>query len=86
MTKSETTIDKAPDVKEPSIWIYIISVSLSIVLIITISRSVFNLVPERSDFVETETVANEAYKKYSHQLDALSEKSAKEIVATTKGS
>ena len=55
-------------------------------MIISICRFVFNLVPERVDFFVTEKVANEAYEKYSYQLEALSEKSAKEIVAAGKES
>ena len=86
MTELSDERDREPEIASPSIWSYIISVSVSIVLIISICRFVFNLVPERVDLFETEKVANEAYKKYSYQLEALSEKSAKEIKAAGKES
>jgi hypothetical protein len=68
------------------VWRYMIYVSLSIVLIIGVSNFVFNLVIERSEFTETEKVANETYKKYSQRLDTISEMYAKEIEATKEKS
>jgi hypothetical protein len=72
--------------KSLSVWRYMIYVSLSIVLIIGVSNFVFNLVTERSGFIETEKVANETYKKYSQRLDTISEMYAKEIEATKEKS
>ena len=86
MTELSTTKDKNSDDREPSVWNYIIGVSVSIVMIITISQFVFDLVPERSEFIETEKVANETYKEFSQQLEAISEKSAKELEALKKKS
>ena len=84
MSEISATVDRESVSKDPSIWSYIISVSVSIVLIIGISQFVFNLVPERSEFVETEKVADETYKKFSQRLEAMSKVSAKEMEATKK--
>ena len=86
MTELSTARDQTSVISNPSVWNYIISVAVSIVLIIMISRFVFNLVPERSEFVETEKVANEAYKKYSQRLKAISNGSAREINKTKQNS
>ena len=50
-------------------------------LIIAISRFALYLIPERSEFVRTEKVANETYEQYSQQLEAICNESAKEIEA-----
>jgi hypothetical protein len=84
MAELSTTKDKKADERNPSILNYIIGVSLSIVLIIGISQFVFNLVPKRSEFVDTEKVANETYKQYSQRLDAISKIYAKELEAINK--
>jgi hypothetical protein len=84
MTESDPTIDRKSDKKEPSILIYIISVSVSIVMIITISKLVFNLIPERSEFVYTEKVADETYKEFSQRLETISKEYIKEIKAKEK--
>ena len=81
MSEISATVDRKSVSKAPSTWNYILGVSLSIVLIITISRLVFNLVPERSEFVYTEKVAKETYEQYSQQLEAIRNESAKEIKA-----
>ena len=83
---STTTGDMKSEAKSLSVWRYMIYVSLSIVLIIAVSNFVFNLVTERSRFIETEKVANETYKKYSQRLDTISEMYAKEIEATKEKS
>jgi uncharacterized protein YqhQ len=80
--ESDATKDSKPDNRKPSAWIYIIGVSVSVVMIVLISRFVFNLVPARSEFVDTEKVANETYQEFSQQLEAISAKSAKEFEAT----
>lgn len=82
MTELNTTGDTESDARSPSVWLYIISVSLSILLIVALSNFVFNLVPERSEFLGTEIVANETFKKYSQRLEAITEKYAKEIEVT----
>ena len=74
MTDLSISKDRAPEISKPSIWNYIISVAVSIVLIITITRLAFNLVPERSPFVDTEKVANETYTNYFERLDSISKK------------
>jgi hypothetical protein len=86
MVESVTEKGRNSDSKEPSVFIYIISVTVSIALIIGISQFAFSLVPERSEFIKTERVADETYKEFSHRLETISEKSAKEIKATRKDS
>ena len=83
---SQAQKSKKSENREPSILIFIISVSVSIALIIGISQFAFSLVPERSEFIKTERVADETYKEFSHRLETISEKSAKEIKATRKDS
>ena len=68
MVEPITQKGKKSDNREPSILIYIISVSVSIALIIGISQLAFSLVPERSDFIETTRVADETYLKFSYRL------------------
>ena len=79
-----TGIDKKSDDTNPSFWEYSIFVSLSIVLIVLIGNFVFSLVPERSEFVGAEKVADETYKLYSHRLDLISKKYEKELEAVEK--
>jgi hypothetical protein len=71
--------DQTPEISTPSIWNYIISVAVSIVLILTIPRLAFNLVPERPQFVDTEKAANETYANYFQKLDSISKKYEKEF-------
>ena len=68
----------------PSILIFIIGVLASIVMMITISRLVFNLVPARSEYFHTEEVALETYKEVSQRLEAISKGYVKEIEAKEK--
>ena len=84
MTELSISKDRAPEISKPSIWNYIISVAVSIALIITISRLVFNLVPERSPFADTEKVANETYANYFQKLDSMSKKYEKEFKSLKK--
>ena len=84
MVESITEKDRESDKREPSIWIYIIGVLVSTVMVITISRFVFNLLPARSDFFYTEKVANEAFKKFSQRLEAISKEYVREIEAKEK--
>ena len=85
MSEFATSIDRGSDVTNPSFWGYIIYVSISIMLIITIGKIVLNLAPERSEFAATEKVANESYRQYSHRLDTISKTYAKEIESMKKG-
>ena len=78
MSEFGATADRESEIANPSIWNYIIGVSVSMALIIGISYFVFNLVPERSDLVETKKMADEAYKKFSQRLEAIKKESAKE--------
>ena len=84
MVESITQKGKKSENKEPSILIYIISVSISIALIIGISQSAFSLVPERSEIIETTRVADEAYKKISYRLETISKEYFKKIKAIEK--
>ena len=84
MVESITEKNRKSDNREPSILIFIIGVLASIVMIITISRLVFNLVPARSEFVYTEEVAFETYKEVSQRLEAISNAYVKEIEAKEK--
>ena len=84
MAELITETDRESDKREPSIWIYIIGVLVSTVMIITTSRFVFNLLPARSDFFYTEKVANEAFKKFSQRLEAISKEYVREIEAKEK--
>ena len=79
LVESITEKDRESDNREPNIWIYIIGMLVSIVMIITISRFAFNLIPAKSEFFYTEKVANEAYKKFSQRLEAISKEYVKEI-------
>jgi hypothetical protein len=72
--------------RQPIIFIYIMCVFVVIALIIGISQFVFNLAPERSEFIETERLAEETSQKFSLRLETIREKSAKEIKATRKNS
>ena len=81
MAELNTTGDTESEATNPGIWKYMIFVLLSIVLIVAVSNFVFNLVPERSEFIGTEKVANETFKKYSQRLEAISQKFANEIRA-----
>ncbi len=72
------------DNKEPSILIFIIGVSVSIVMMIAIGRLVFNLVPARSEFVYTEEVAFETYEEVSQRLEEIRKAYVKEIEAKEK--
>lgn len=82
MTELSIARDRESKITIPSIWSYIISVLVSIVLIIVMTRFFFNLVLERSEIFETQKVANETLKNYSQRLEAISEKFEKEIEAT----
>jgi len=73
--------DKEFQVQKAGVWEYIIYVSLSIGLIVVVSKFVFNLVPKRSELVRTEKVAIKTYRQYSQRLDAISIKYAKELEA-----
>ncbi len=84
MSEFGATADRESEIANPSIWNYVIGVSVSMALIIGISQFVFDLVPERSEFVETEKVADETYKKFSQRLEAISKESVKEMEATKK--
>ena len=84
MTELSISKDRAPEISNPSIWNYIISVAVSIVLIITISRLVFDRVAERSEFGNTENVANETYTNYFQKLDSISKKYEKESESLKK--
>ena len=84
MTELSISRDQTPEISKPSIWNYIISVAVSIVLIITISRLVFDMVPERSEFANKENVANETYTNYFERLDSISKKYAKEFESLKK--
>ena len=64
--------------KGPSIWEYILYVSISIALIIAAGKYIMNLVPERAGLVKTKKTAIETYKQYSQRLDAISKKYANE--------
>ena len=84
MTEFNTTIDRKSGDKNPSVWEYMIYVSVAIVVIIAVSIFVFDLFPERSEYFETENVAIETYKSYSQRLNAISEKYAKEMETIEK--
>ena len=84
MAESISEKNRKSDNREPSIWIFIIGVLASIVMMITISRFVFNLIPERSEFVYTEEVAFETYEEVSQRLEAISKAYVKEIEAKEK--
>jgi len=84
MSEFGATADRESEIANPSIWNYIIGVSVSMALIIGISQFVFNLVPERSELVGTEEVADEIYKKFSQRLEAIKKESAKEMEATKR--
>jgi len=84
MSELGATVDRESEIANPSIWNYIIGVSVSMALIIGISQFVFDLVPERSEFIETEKVANDTYKKYTQRLEAIKKESAKEMEATKR--
>jgi uncharacterized protein YpmS len=84
MSELNTAIDRKSDDKSPSIWEYMIYVSLAIVVVIAVSISVFDLFPERSEYFETENAANQTYKSYSQRLNAISEKYAKEMETIEK--
>ena len=84
MIETSTTVDRESISKDPSIWNYFIGVSISIVLIITIAQLVFHLVQERSEFVDTEKVANETYNNYFDRLDSISKKYEKEFKSLNK--
>ena len=70
--------------REPSILTFIIGVLVSIVMIVTISQLVFNLVPARTEFVYTEEVAFETYKAVSQRLEDISKTYVKEIESKEK--
>ncbi len=84
MAELSTTKDRKSDDREPSVWEYFICVSLSIGLIIAAGKIVLSLILEKSKLVETEKVANQTYQKYSQQLEAISEMSAKELESLKK--
>jgi hypothetical protein len=65
-------------VKGPSIWEYILYVSISIALIIAAGKYIMDLAPERSGLVKTKKTAIETYQHYSQRLDAISKKYASE--------
>ena len=84
MSELVATADRESEIANPSVWSYIISVSVSIVLITGISKFALNLVPERTEFVGTEKVANETYKKFSQRLETIKKESVKDMEATKK--
>ena len=84
MSELNSAIDRKSGSKNPSVWKYMIYVSLAIVIIMRVSISVFNLFPERSEYFEGENTANQTYKIYSQRLNAISEKFAKELETTEK--
>jgi hypothetical protein len=84
MDESISEKNRNSDNREPSILIFIIGVLASIVMMITITRLVLNLVPARSEFVYTEEVAFETYKEVSQRLEALRKAYVEEIEAKEK--
>ena len=84
MSELNTAIGRKSGDKNPSLWEYMICVSLAIVVVIVVSISVFDLFPERSEYFEPENVAIETYKSYSQRLNAISEKYAKEMETIEK--
>jgi hypothetical protein len=84
MSELNAAIDRKSDDKNPSVWEYMIYVSLAIVVVIAVSISVFDLFSERLEYFETENVAIETYKSYSQRLNAISEKYAKEMETIEK--
>jgi hypothetical protein len=84
MDESISERNRKSDNREPSILVFIVGVLVSIVMMITISRLVFNLVPARSEFVYTEEVAFETYKEVSQRLEAIRKAYFKEIEAKEK--
>ena len=84
MDESILEKNRNSDNREPSILIFIIGVLVSILMMITICRLVFNLVPARSEFVYTEEVAFETYKEVSQRLEAIRKAYVKEIEAKEK--
>ena len=84
MVELITQKGKKSENREPSILIYIISVSVSMALIIGISQFAFSLVPERSEFIGTTRVADETYKKFSYRLETISKEYSKKIEAIEK--
>ena len=84
MTELNTTKDGESEIRTPTGWKRIISVSLPIALIIAISIFVFDLFPERSENFKKDNVGIETYKSYSLRLDAISERHVKELETSDK--
>ena len=84
MSELITAKGRKTDNKNPSVWEYMVYVSLVILVVIAVSISVFDLFPERSEYFETKNVAVEAYKSYSQRLNEISQKYAKEMETLEK--
>ena len=68
----------------PSIWEYILYVSVSIVMVIMIGRFVFSIATERTGSIRAKQAAIELYKQYSLRLDEISKKHADELKSVKK--
>ena len=79
MSELNTAIVRKSDDKNQSAWEYMIYVFLAIGVISAVSISAFDLLPERSEYVETGNVPSETHKIYSQRLNEISEKYAKEM-------
>jgi hypothetical protein len=75
-----------PDAIEtkPNDWKLRILMPLIIMMTLMAGGIFLNLDSDRSEFAETEKVAYETYWQYSHRLDAISKKYAKELEAIKK--
>ena len=63
----------------PSVWEYILYVSVSIVMVIMIGKFVFNITAERTGPIRAKQAAIEVYKQYSLRLDEISKKHSDEL-------
>ncbi|MGD8766017.1 MAG: hypothetical protein PVG87_27165, partial [Desulfobacteraceae bacterium] len=63
----------------PSVWEYILYVSVSIVMVIVIGKFVFNIAEQRTGSIRAKQAAVEVYKQYSLRLDEISKKHADEL-------
>jgi hypothetical protein len=65
----------------PSVWKYILYVSVSIVMVFVIGKFFFNIASERTGSIRSKQVAIELYKHYSLRLDEISKKHADEMIS-----
>ena len=79
MNEITTAIYEESNSISPSTWTYILSVSLSILLLLLAGKFVLNLYPQNSEFIEMEKVASETFSQYSQRLDKMRDEYSEEF-------